>query len=49
MKIIAHRANLDGPNSRNENQISSINNCLDLGFDVEIDIRLLDGKIILGT
>lgn len=48
MKIIAHRANLNGPNSRYENQISSINNCLDLGYDVEIDVRLLDSKLYLG-
>ena len=36
MKIIAHRANLNGPNINDENQISSINKCIDLGFDVDI-------------
>ena len=43
MKIIAHRANLNGPNINDENQISSINKCIDLGFDVEIDVRLVKG------
>ena len=48
MKIIAHRANINGPNIKNENKKSSIKDCIDLGFDVEIDIRLLDGKLYLG-
>ena len=48
MKIIAHRANINGPNSKKENKKSSIRDCIDLGFDVEIDIRLLDGKLYLG-
>ena len=48
MKIIAHRANINGPNSKKENKKSSIKDCIDLGFDVEIDIRLLDGKLYLG-
>lgn len=48
MKIISHRANIHGPNGKNENQKSSIRNCIDLGYDVEIDIRLIDGKLYLG-
>ncbi len=48
MKIIAHRANINGPRSKKENQKSSIKYCIDLDFDVEIDIRLLDGKLYLG-
>lgn len=48
MKIIAHRANIEGPNRKRENRKSSIKDCIDLGFDVEIDIRLLDGKLYLG-
>ena len=48
MKIIAHRANINGPSSKNENQLSSIKDCLDLGYDVELDIRLLEGKLYLG-
>ena len=48
MKIIAHRANINGPDSKKENKKSRIKDCIDLGFDVEIDIRLLDGKLYLG-
>ncbi len=48
MKIIAHRANINGPCIKNENQKASIKDCLDLGYDVEIDIRSLEGKLYLG-
>jgi len=48
MKIIAHRANINGPCSKKENKKSSIKDCINLGYDVEIDIRLLDGKLYLG-
>lgn len=48
MKIIAHRANINGPNLYNENQKSSISNCIDSGFEVEIDVRLVNGKLYLG-
>ena len=48
MKIIAHRANIGGPNIKNENQISSIKKCIELGFDVEIDIRFLEENLYLG-
>ena len=48
MKIIAHRANIGGPNSVNENRISNIRKCIELGYDVEIDIRFFDGHLYLG-
>ena len=48
MKIIAHRANINGPSIKKENLKSSIKDCLDLGFDVEIDIRSIKGKLYLG-
>ena len=48
MKIIAHRANIGGPNSKNENRISNIRKCIELGYDVEIDIRFFDGHLYLG-
>ena len=38
MKIIAHRANLDGPNINTENTPSQIDNAIELGFDVEVDV-----------
>lgn len=48
MKIIAHRGNLNGPDPENENKYSYIQSCLDLGFDVEIDIWAIDGQLYLG-
>ena len=48
MKIIAHRANINGPSSKNENTTYQIEKCIKLGFDVEIDIRVIKGKFYLG-
>ena len=47
MKIIAHRCNLNGP-SPAENTIDAMMKCFERGFMVEIDIRLIDGKLYLG-
>ena len=38
MKIIAHRANLRGPDPSKENSLDQIDLCISLGFDVEIDL-----------
>ena len=48
MKIIAHRANIGGPNLNKENSINNILKCIDSNFDVEIDIRVIKKKIYLG-
>ena len=48
MKIIAHRANINGPSSKNENTTYQIEKCIKLGYDVEIDIRIIKGKFYLG-
>ena len=48
MKIIAHRANTNGREIEKENCISQINKCIKLGYDVEIDIRVIQNKIFLG-
>ena len=50
MKLIAHRGNIDGPNLLVENQPETIDKAIELGFDVEIDIRYdtLDEKLYLG-
>lgn len=48
MKIIAHRANLFGPYSKSENTLKSITLALKLGFEVEIDVWLKEGKLCLG-
>jgi hypothetical protein len=46
MKVIAHRANLYGPNIKTENTISSIEECFSKNIDVEIDIWYLDEYFI---
>ena len=38
VKLIAHRANINGP-SDSENNPKQIDSCIELGYDVEIDIR----------
>ena len=48
MKIISHRANLDGPDKNLENHPDQISRVLSLGFDVEIDAHFLDGRWFLG-
>jgi hypothetical protein len=47
MKVIAHRANLDGPNPQTENTVKAIKECLDFGYDVEIDAQAMDGHNVL--
>ena len=39
MKLIAHRANIDGPNPDTENDPKKIQECIEDGYDVEIDVR----------
>lgn len=39
MKIIAHRGNLNGPNPLTENDPKRITECIEDGYDVEIDVR----------
>ena len=48
MKIISHRANLNGPNTSTENSISAINVVLYHGFDVEIDVWYKNNNWYLG-
>ena len=48
MKIIAHRANINGSNFASENRLSQIKKCIELGYDIEIDIRFLNNKLYLG-
>lgn len=47
MKIIAHRANLTGKGS-SENEPAGIIKAIDAGFDVEIDVRIYENKLWLG-
>ena len=40
MKLIAHRGNINGSEPDNENSPEYIDKCIELGFDVEIDLRV---------
>ena len=48
MRIIAHRGNICGPEPERENTLTQIKKCLDLGLDVEIDVRVKNNKLWLG-
>jgi len=48
MKIISHRGNIIGPIESKENRPSYIDCALQLGYDVEIDIRFINNKFWLG-
>jgi hypothetical protein len=48
MKIIAHRGNLEGPSPATENKPDTIDRAIALGFDVEIDVRYVNGAYYLG-
>jgi len=48
MKFIAHRGNLNGPNSDKENKPSYIQKALESGFDVEIDVWYCNKHWYLG-
>lgn len=48
MIIISHRGNLFGPNKELENSPEYIENTISQGFDVEVDVWVLNDKIYLG-
>lgn len=48
MLKISHRGNLNGPNKEKENSPNYIVAALQAGFDVEIDVWLIDGQLYLG-
>ena len=48
MKIISHRGNLEGINTELENKPEQITKVINVGFDVEIDLRTKNGKLFLG-
>lgn len=47
-KLISHRGNINGVKPEKENRPSYIDAALQLGYDVEVDIRYIDGKFFLG-
>tara|TARA_R100001163_G_C4972520_1_gene131882 strand:+ start:213 stop:641 length:429 start_codon:yes stop_codon:yes gene_type:complete len=48
MKLIAHRGNITGPEPERENTIDYIEEAIQLGYDVEIDVNLHNGSFYLG-
>lgn len=46
--IISHRGNISGPIPHRENQPSYINEALSLGYNVEVDVWLLNNIFYLG-
>lgn len=48
MILISHRGNLNGPEPNLENNPKYIELALNFGYDVEIDIRYVDGEYFLG-
>lgn len=45
---IAHRGNIDGPKPEYENSPAYIQDALRLGYDVELDVWLIDNDLFLG-
>lgn len=48
MKLISHRGNLKGPNEVRENSPYYIMEAITEGYDVEVDLWWVDGKVYLG-
>jgi len=48
MRLISHRGNIKVLASSRENTIDYIQEALDAGYDVEIDVRLIGTKLYLG-
>lgn len=48
MKLISHRGNINGPVSEKENKPSYIDCAIQLGYDVEVDLRIIKGELWLG-
>ena len=48
MRIISHRGNIRGPVPGRENAPSYIDCALGNGYDVEIDVRVVNNEIWLG-
>lgn len=48
MVLISHRGNTDGKIPSAENRPDYIDEAIGLGFDVEIDVRYVDGDLYLG-
>jgi hypothetical protein len=48
MILISHRGNIDGKNEARENHPDYINEAIGYGWDVEIDVWMIEGVLFLG-
>jgi len=48
MKIISHRGNINGPITEKENRPSYIDSAIQLGYEVEVDLRYINNEFWLG-
>lgn len=48
MKIISHRGNLSGKDLGRENKHHAIDECIEMGIDVEVDFWYINGEFFLG-
>lgn len=48
MRLIAHRGNTCGVRHELENRPDYLDDALNMGFDIEIDVRVQNGKLFLG-
>jgi hypothetical protein len=48
MILISHRGNINGPISKMENRPEYVDEAIRLGYEVEIDMWWIDGRIYLG-
>ena len=46
--FISHRGNLQGPNPERENEPAYIEEAIKAGFDVEIDVWMVNNELFLG-
>jgi hypothetical protein len=48
MIYISHRGNISGPNEKFENKVDYVQNALNKGYEVEVDVRFENDKYFLG-
>ena len=48
MIYISHRGNLNGPDPKKENTIEAINECIEKGYEVEVDLWYENNNFYLG-
>ena len=48
MILISHRGNLNGKMPQNENHPDYIDEAIHAGYDVEVDVWMIDNELFLG-